>query len=56
LSDNTLVLGEQGEFKINVSNVTGLDVQAAPKNEILPFHFEILSDSIQRTPNLYAEP
>ncbi|QDZ63520.1 BatD family protein [Elizabethkingia bruuniana] len=54
LSDNTLVLGEQGEFKINVSNVTGLDVQAAPKNEILPFHFEILSDSIQRTPNLYT--
>ncbi|MDE5449861.1 hypothetical protein KRE38_12605, partial [Elizabethkingia meningoseptica] len=54
LSDNTLALGEEGVFKINISNITGLEVQAAPKNEMLPFHFEVLSDSIQRTPNLYT--
>lgn len=54
LSKSTLILGEEGEFKINISNITGLEVQAAPKNELLPFHFEVLSDSIQKTPNLYT--
>ncbi|WP_166518575.1 BatD family protein [Elizabethkingia argenteiflava] len=54
LSETTLKLGEPAEFKINISHLTGLEVQAAPKNEMLPFHFEILSDSVQNTPNLYT--
>lgn len=54
LSKQQLSLGEPAEFKINITNITGLDVVAAPRKELLPFHFEVLSDSIQKTPNLYS--
>ncbi|RQP14645.1 MAG: hypothetical protein EAS48_01100 [Chryseobacterium sp.] len=54
LSDQTLALGEVGELRISISNVGGKGVNAAPRNELLPFHFEIVSDSVQLTPNLYT--
>jgi len=54
LSDSILVLGEVGEIQINILDVNGSQVKAPQKNEILPFDFEILSDSIQKSENDYS--
>lgn len=54
LNKSTLGLGETATFKINISDLNGEDVLAAPKNELLPFHFEVIKDSISKQQNSYA--
>ena len=46
LDKSTLALGEVGVFRVNISNLQGQEVKALPKNELLPFHFEKIKDSI----------
>ncbi len=53
LDKKTLALGEVGTFKVSVFDLQGKDVVSAPKNELLPFHFEELKDSISKTPEVY---
>lgn len=53
LEKKTLALGEVGLFRINVSNLQGKDVISAPQNELLPFHFEEIKDSISKRPDFY---
>lgn len=53
LSNTTLALGEVGEYKLKIDNLQAKDVVAAPKNELLPFHFEVVSDSISKQQNEY---
>ena len=53
LDKKTLALGEVGKYTINISNLQGKAVQIAPKNELLPFHFEEIKDSISKQPDYY---
>ncbi|WP_374330054.1 hypothetical protein [Soonwooa sp.] len=53
LSNTTLALGEVGEYKLKIDNLQGKEVVVAPKNELLPFHFEVVSDSISKQQNEY---
>lgn len=53
LNKKTLALGEPGVYKIRIDNLAGQDVQAAPKNELLPFHFEEIKDSIDKQQDVY---
>lgn len=53
LNKKTLALGEPGTYKIRIENLSGKDVQAAPKNELLPFHFEEIKDSITKEKDVY---
>lgn len=53
LNKKTLALGEPGVYKIRINNLGGKDVQAAPKNELLPFHFEEIKDSISKEMDVY---
>ena len=53
LDKKTLALGEVGTYKVNIFDLNGKDVQSAPKNELLPFHFEEIKDSISKKPELY---
>lgn len=53
LDKETLALGEVGILRINISNLQGKQVASAPKNELLPFHFEEIKDSINLTPEVY---
>jgi len=53
LDKKTLALGEVGTFKVSVFDLQGKDVVSAPKNELLPFHFEEIKDSISKTPEVY---
>lgn len=53
LDKKTLALGEVGVLKINISNLSGKDVVSAPKNELLPFHFEEIKDSISKQQDVY---
>lgn len=53
LDKKTLALGEVGIFRVNISNLQGKDVVSAPKNELLPFHFEEIKDSISKKPDFY---
>ncbi|KIA89060.1 hypothetical protein SAMN05421876_104104 [Kaistella jeonii] len=53
LDKKTLALGEAGVFRINISNLQGKDVVSAPKNELLPFHFEEIKDSINKQADRY---
>lgn len=53
LDKKTLALGEVGTLKIKIFDLQGKDVQSAPKNELLPFHFEELKDSIVKTKDQY---
>lgn len=53
LEKKTLALGEVGTFRINISGLQGKEVIAAPKNELLPFHFEEIKDSIVPQPDYY---
>lgn len=53
LEKKTLALGEVGLFRINISNLQGKDVISAPQNELLPFHFEEIKDSISKRPDFY---
>lgn len=53
LDKKTLALGEAGVFRINIFDLQGKDVVSAPKNELLPFHFEEIKDSISKQPDIY---
>ena len=53
LDKKTLALGEVGVFRISISNLQGKDVVSAPKNELLPFHFEEIKDSISKEADHY---
>ena len=53
LDKPTLALGEVGTFGVNISNLQGKSMIAAPKNELLPFHFEEIKDSINKQPDFY---
>lgn len=54
LDKKTLALGEVGVYKVNVANLQGKDVVSAAKNELLPFHFEEIKDSISKQPDSYS--
>lgn len=53
LDKKTLALGEPAVYKIRIDNLGNKDVVAAPKNELLPFHFEEIKDSISKKDNAY---
>lgn len=53
LDKKTLALGEPAVYKIRIENLQGKDVQSAPKNELLPFHFEEINDSINKQQDTY---
>lgn len=53
LDKTTLALGEAGVFRVMVSDLQGKDVVSAPKNELLPFHFEEIKDSISKQSDRY---
>lgn len=46
LERNTIELGEPTTITINVKNLNGKKVITKPENELLPFHFEEIKDSI----------
>ncbi|MBB4806015.1 IS1 family transposase [Chryseobacterium defluvii] len=46
IEKKTLALGETNLFIIKIVNLTGQNVSAAAKDELLPFHFEEIKDSI----------
>lgn len=49
----TLALGEIGTMKIAIFDLGGKKVTAKPKNELLPFHFEEVKDSIAADRDTY---
>lgn len=53
LEKKTLALGEVDSFVIKIDNLNNQKVSAAPKNELLPFHFEEIKDSVNAQPNSY---
>ncbi len=53
LDKTTLALGEVAVFKIQILDLQGKDVQAAARNELLPFHFEMVNDSIAIQKDIY---
>lgn len=53
LEKKTLALGEVVTFRVSISDLGGKDVVSAPKNELLPFHFEEIKDSINKRPDYY---
>lgn len=53
LDKQTLALGEAGILHIQISDLQAKDVLSAPKNELLPFHFEEIKDSINKQMDSY---
>ena len=53
LDKTTLALGEVAIFKIQILDLEGKNVQIAPRNELLPFHFEMVNDSIAIQKDIY---
>lgn len=53
LDKKSLALGETDVYKIRIENLGTKDVETAPKNELLPFHFEEIKDSISKKPDVY---
>ncbi|RRQ46091.1 hypothetical protein DTW91_07080 [Chryseobacterium sp. SC28] len=53
LDKSTLALGEVAVYKIQIVDLQGKDVQMAPRNELLPFHFEVVNDSIAIQKDIY---
>lgn len=49
----TIALGEINHLVIKIDNVHEQQVVSAPKNELLPFHFEEIKDSIGQNANSY---
>ncbi|MGH1518274.1 BatD family protein [Chryseobacterium sp. JK1] len=49
----TLALGEVNRLVIKIDNLHEQPVTSAPKNELLPFHFEETKDSIKQNANSY---
>lgn len=54
LDKKTLALGEVGTFTIEISGLAGRNVEIAPKNELLPFHFEEIKDSTDLKQDHYS--
>ncbi|SDI73052.1 hypothetical protein SAMN05421846_112126 [Chryseobacterium taeanense] len=53
LEKKTIALGEVNHIVITISNLNNEKVSAAPENELLPFHFEEVKDSISQTKDIY---
>lgn len=53
LNKNQVQLGEKVTYRIKVEHLHGKPVITAPKNELLPFHFEEIKDSIVSKPDFY---
>lgn len=53
LEKTTLALGEINHLVIKIDNLKSRAVITAPKDELLPFHFEEISDSININANTY---
>ncbi|SMP24795.1 BatD family protein [Chryseobacterium profundimaris] len=53
LEKKTLALGEVDHIIITINNLNDEKVSAAPENELLPFHFEEVKDSISQTKDIY---
>lgn len=53
LDKKMVTLGEPNVYKIRIENLGNKDVVTAPKNELLPFHFEEISDEIKKQENVY---
>ena len=53
LDKKTLALGETANLTISIFDLNEKKVTAAPKNELLPFHFEETKDSIQTDAQTY---
>lgn len=49
----TIALGEVNHIVITINNLQDEKVSAAPENELLPFHFEEIKDSIAQTKDVY---
>lgn len=54
LSDTLVSMGKPVEYTLTVTNARGKSISTGPKGQLLPFHFEVLSDSIQNTTNIYS--
>ncbi len=53
LDKKTLALGEVGTFRVSISNLQSKAVISSPPNELLPFHFEEIKDSISKQEDYY---
>lgn len=53
LDKTTLALGEVGTYTVYISGLQDKEVKAAPPNELLPYHFEEISDSVSVSPERY---
>ncbi|MBV8325765.1 BatD family protein [Chryseobacterium sp.] len=49
----TIALGEVNHFVVKIDNIHNEQVSSAPKNELLPFHFEETKDSIGQNAGSY---
>ena len=49
----TIALGEVNHIVITINNLNNEKVSAARENELLPFHFEEIKDSIAQTQDVY---
>ncbi|WP_346984498.1 BatD family protein [Chryseobacterium sp. POE27] len=49
----TIALGEVDHIVVTINNLNNEKVSAAPENELLPFHFEEVKDSISQTQDVY---
>lgn len=49
----TIALGEVTQIVVTINDLHNEKVSAAPKNELLPFHFEEIKDSIAQNPDIY---
>ena len=53
LEKKTLVLGEVNRFVVKIDNLRSNGVITSAKDELLPFHFEEIKDSVSINANLY---
>ena len=53
IEKKTIALGEVNHIVITINNLKNEKVSAAPENELLPFHFEEVKDSISQTQDIY---
>lgn len=49
----TIALGEVDHIVVTINDLNNEKVSAAPENELLPFHFEEVKDSISQTQDVY---
>lgn len=54
ISKQKIALGEKAVFRMSINNLEGKNVLSKPKYELLPFHFEEVSDEINKSFNLYT--